>query len=141
MRAFFILIAVLCCTLSAASVLGDLKPSDGGAPVFQIFAGSAGKGGKIDISGRQPLLVVSAVSNIQESKDRKAVRLTMTRSDAHRFADITRQHVNNLLILESNGKVLEAMRVTSPVTDGVLAFESPDDTAMVDYLRKRFRLK
>lgn len=86
-------------------------------------------------------MVVSTVSNIQESKDRKAVRLTMTRSDAHQFADITRQHANDLLILESNGKVLEAMRVTSPVTDGVLAFESPDDAAMVDYLRKRFRLK
>ena len=38
-------------------------------------------------------------------------------------------------------KVLEAMRVTSPVTDGVLEFTYPDDAAVADYLRKRFRLK
>ena len=142
MRSLYIFIVAICCTFSAASTFADLKPSDGGAPVFQIFAASAGGASpKIDISGKQPLMVVSAVSDVQLSKDRKAVRLTMTRSDARRFADITRKHAKDLLILESNGKVLEAMRVASPVSDGVLEFEYPGDAAAVDYLRKRFRLK
>jgi hypothetical protein len=134
----------ICCTFVSTIVFADLKPADGGAPVFQIFAASSGGGGgspRIDISGKQPLMVVSAVSNVQLSNDRKAVRLILTRSDARRFADVTRKHGKELLILEANGKVLEAMRVSSPVTDGVLEFTYPDDSAVVDYLRKRFRLK
>ena len=134
----------ICCTFMFSIVLADLKPADGGAPLFQIFAASSGGGGgspRIDISGKQPLMVVSAVSNVQLSNDRKAVRLILTRSDARRFADITRKHAKELVILEANGKVLEAMRVSSPVTNGVLEFTYPDDAAVADYLRKRFRLK
>ena len=86
-------------------------------------------------------MVVSAVSNVQLSNDRKAVRLILTRSDARRFADVTRKHAKELLILEANGRVLEAMRVSSAVTNGVLEFTYPEDAAVADYLRKRFRLK
>ena len=86
-------------------------------------------------------MVVSAAANVQLSRDRKAVRIVLTPSDARRFADITRKHVHELLILEADGRVLEAMQVTSPVTNGTLEFSSPDDAAVVDYLRKRFRLK
>jgi hypothetical protein len=144
MRSPLFLITALCCTFFVTVAYADLKPADGGAPVFQVFAANAGGGGgspRVDISGKPPLMVVSTVSNVQLSKDRKAVRLTMNRSDAHRFAEITRKHAKDLLILESNGKVLEAMRVSSPVTDGVLEFEYPGDAAVADYLRKRFRLK
>src|SRR6266513_2851485 len=144
MKGFVVRLAVISVVFSCGTVFADLKPRDGAAPVFQIFAtGSGGGGGspRIDISGKQPLMVVASVTNVQLSNDRKAVRVTLTRSDARRFADITRKHGKELLILEANGKVLEAMRVTSPVTDGVMEFTYPDDAAVADYLRKRFRLK
>jgi len=145
MRHFLVRLAAICILVfSCTSLFADLKPRDGAAPLFQIFAASSGGGGgapRIDISGKQPLMVVSAVSNAQLSNDRKAVRVILTRSDARRFADITRRHGKDLLILEGNGKVLEAMRISSPVTDGVLEFTYPDDAAVADYLRKRFRLK
>jgi hypothetical protein len=86
-------------------------------------------------------MVVSTVSNLQLSNDRKAVRLTLTGPDARKFADITRKHGQELLVIEANGRVLEAMQVSSPVTNGVLEFTYPDDATVADYLRKRFRLK
>jgi hypothetical protein len=143
MRSLFILIAAVC-AVAPGKAWADIKPADGGAPIFQIFAASPSRAGgpaKIDISGQKPLMVVSAVSNVKVSKDHKAVGIILTRSDARRFADITRKHAKELLILEGNGKVLTAMRVTSPVTDGVLEFTYPDDAAVADYLRNRFRLK
>jgi hypothetical protein len=133
-----------CCTfLLSAGLAADLKPADGG-PVFSIFASgsTAGSGAPtINIAGKEPLMVVSTLSNVQLSDNRKAVRLTMTGPDTRKFAGITRKHLRELLVIEANGRVLEAMRVSSPVTNGVLEFTYPDDAAAADYLRKRFRLK
>lgn len=122
----------------------DIKPADGSAPVFLIFAaGSSSAAGspKIDISGKQPLMVVATAADVRLSKDRKAIRFTFSRNDARRFSDLTRKHANQFLVLQGNGKVLEAMQVSSPVTNGVLEFTYPDDAAVADYLKKRFGLK
>src|ERR1700730_13053524 len=139
-----LLISAMTVTAFSCAFSAELKPADGGAPIFRIFASGSVKGGSsspINIAGKSPLMVVSAAANVQISRDRKAVRIVLTPSDARRFADITRKHVHELLILEGDGRVLEAMQVTSPVTNGTLEFSSPDDAAVVDYLRKRFRLK
>jgi len=144
MRSVIHLIAAVCCSVLISNrAAADLKPADGGAPVFRIFAGSgAGSASSaINIAGKQPLLVVSAVKDAQLSRDHKAVRITLNFSDTRKFADITRKHPNELLILEANGRVLEAMKVGGPVTNGILEFAIPDDANVVDYLRKRFRLK
>jgi hypothetical protein len=85
--------------------------------------------------------VISSVADVRLSTDGKAVRIVLTSSDAKKFADITRKYNQDLLLLEGNGKILEAMRVSSPVQKGVLEFSRPDDDAVVDYLRQRFRLK
>jgi hypothetical protein len=144
MRRIGILIAVaVCWVLFGNRAAADLKPADGGAPVFRIFAGSGNGSASsaVNISGKQPLLVISTARDVQLSTDRKAVRITLNSSDARKFADITRKHVKELLILEGNGRVLEAMQVGAPVSNGILEFSYPDDANVVDYLRKRFRLK
>jgi hypothetical protein len=140
-----VLFAIAACfylIASAPGIAAEFKPVDGKAPVFRIFAAPI-EGGKatINLSGKQPLLVVSAVADVALSRDRKAVRIILTPSDAHRFADITRKHGKELLVLEANGTVLEAMRVEKPVTNGMLQFDYPNDAKVADYLRKRFRLK
>src|SRR5205085_3825194 len=114
--------------------------ADAGTPVFRIY-GSGAAGPQINIAGKQPLLVITTPANVQLSTDRKAVRLTLNPSDARRFAEITRKHRNEMLVLEANGRVLEAMQVAAPVTNGTIDFTYPDDAAVADYLRKRFRLK
>ena len=122
----------------------DVRPADAGAPLFRIFVAGAPTGSgtpSINVSGKPPLMIVSAVGDVQLSTDRKAVRLTLTSSDARKFAGITRKHVHDFLVLEANGRVLEVMQVSSPVTNGVLEFTYPEDAAVADYLRKRFRLK
>ena len=144
MRRVFALVAAGYCGVLFSLVAADRTPVEGGGPLFRIFAGDSagGSGGKtINIGGKKPLMVISAASDVQLSTDRKAVRLTLTTSDARKFGDVTRRHVNGLLVLEANGRVLEAMQVSSPVTNGVLQFDYPDDAVVADYLRKRFHLK
>lgn len=131
--------------LVSAAHAADIKPADGNAPVFRIFASSAGGGvnpdSAINLNGKKPLMILTSVAAIGESRDRKAVRLTLSSADARHFADITRKHPNDLLVLEANGRILEAIQATAPVTNGILEFTYPDDATVVDYLRKRFHLK
>src|SRR5437764_10801259 len=112
-----VLFAVVGGLVLNGATAAELKPS-GGGPLFRIFASGAGSGGgapKLSIAGSRPLLVISTVADVQLSRDRQAVRVTLTPADAKRFADVTRQHARDFLIIEANGKVLEAMQVTSPV--------------------------
>ena len=139
-----VLLGLSCCALSCAQLIAaDMTPA-GNGPVFQIFTTDLASGGgapKIDISGKQPVMIVTAAADVRVSKDHKAVRFTFTGNEARRFADLTRKHRNEFLILQGNGKVLEAMQVSSPVTNGILEFSYPEDAAVADYLKKRFRLK
>ena len=144
MRRFILVISAIGGVVVAQEAVADLRPADGTAAVFRVFASAAGPATgapTINISGKPPLMIVSAVADVQLSTDRKAVRLTLTSADARKFGDITRKHVKDFLVLEANGRVLEVMQVSSPVTNGVLEFTYPDDAAVADYLRKRFRLK
>src|SRR4051794_22644369 len=137
MRPFFPLVCAACALFVSAVFAASPKPADGGTPVFRIFGSGAAHGGgapQINIAGKEPLMVITTPANVQLSTDRKAVRLTLNPSDARRFADITRKHRNELLVLEANGRVLEAMQVAAPVANGRLDFTYPDDAAVADYL-------
>lgn len=87
-----------------------------------------------------PALVVSAVRDLRLAEDRKGVQITLTDEDARAFAILTRKYKGSDLLLESNGRVLEALHVTAPSVNGVMSFKYPDDAAVADYLRKRFRI-
>ena len=144
MKRLLFLVALGLVSFYSIIVGADLRPADAGAPLFRIFLASAPAGSgtrNINVSGKPPLMVVSAAHDVQVSTDHKAVRLTLTSSDARKFGDITRKHIHDFLVLEANGRVLEVMQVGAPVTNGMLEFIYPEDAAVADYLKKRFRLK
>src|SRR3954454_24973482 len=80
--------------IGGSVILGDRaaaeqKPTDGGSPIFRVFASGSAKGGSsstINIAGKPPLMIVSTAASVQLSQDRKAVRVVLTSADARKFA-------------------------------------------------------
>jgi hypothetical protein len=64
----------------------------------------------------------------------------LTEKDRKIFAALTHKYNHGLLLLEAPGGVLEAIQVTQPLDNGALEFSYPDDAAMAQYLRRRFKL-
>ena len=89
----------------------------------------------------QPIMVIATAANVEIANNGKVVRLTMIPSDARKFAEITRSHPNQLLVLVGRGRALQGVQVGSPVTNGVLEFRYPQEELAADYMRKRFRLR
>jgi hypothetical protein len=141
-RTMKILILVCSVALLHSTLYGEMKPQ-GGDAVFRIY--SSGRGGgtgtSLYMKTDQPLMVISTVADVQVTNDGKAVRLTMTQADARKFAEITRQHPNEMLILVGRGSALQAIQVGSPITNGVLEFRYPQEHLAADYVKYRFRLK
>jgi len=132
--------------LVTSAMAAEIKPTDPNTPLFQVFApipmkpaSSAGLAG-FTFDGKHPLLVVRSVSDLRLARDRKGVIIALTPGDAQKFAAITRKYNQGLLLLEAEGRVLEAMQVTTPITDGVIGFKYPDQAAVAEYLRRRFRI-
>jgi hypothetical protein len=120
----------------------DIRPTDPGTPVFRIFAPTPMKGdqSRLSFDNAHPLLIVSAVRDLRLADDRKGVQITLNDDDARAFAVLTRKYRGSDLLLESNGRVLEALQITAPCVNGVISFKYPDDAVVADYLRKRFRI-
>lgn len=127
---------------AAFGAAADIRPMDPGIPVFRIFLPTPVKGNPsgLTFDKAHPLLVVSAVRDLRLAEDRKGVQITLTDDDARAFAILTRKYKGNDLLLESNGRVLEALHVAAPSVNGVISFKYPDDALVADYLRKRFRI-
>jgi hypothetical protein len=132
--------------VTALAVGAEVKPTDPRTPLFRIFApipmksaGIAGPTG-FTFDARHPLVVISSVSDVRLDRDRKGVTIVLTPEDARKFAALTRKYNQGLLLLEAEGRVLEAMQVTAPVTDGVIVFKHPDDASAAEYVRRRFRI-
>jgi hypothetical protein len=89
---------------------------------------------------KHPLLVVRSVSDVRLARDGKGVLIILTPAEAQKFAGITRKYNQGLLLLEAENRVLAAMQIAAPITDGVLGFNYPDQAAVTEYLRRRFRL-
>jgi hypothetical protein len=135
--------ALLASTVFAA----DIKPADPATPLFRIFQALPRKGVQGNIHGPQvtldakrPLLVVWSVRDVRLAPDRKGVLLTLTEKDRKIFAALTHKYNQGLLLLESQGNILEAIYVTEPLENGMLEFKYPDDMAIAQYLRRRFKL-
>jgi hypothetical protein len=95
---------------------------------------------RLTFDNAHPLLLVSAVRDLRLADDRKGVQITLNDDDARGFAILTRKYKGNVLLLESNGRVLEALQITAPSVNGVITFKYPQDAVVADYLRKRFRI-
>ncbi len=139
-RSVVILISVLV-TGTVFGAAPDIRPADPG-PVFRIFTPIPMKGdqSRLTFDNAHPLLVVSAVRDLRLADDRKGVQITLNDNDARGFAVLTRKYKGNVLLLESNGRVLEALQITAPSVNGVITFKYPEDAVVADYLRKRFRI-
>jgi hypothetical protein len=140
-RFALILISVLFAGKAFAAA-PDIRPADPGTPVFRIFAPTPMKGdqSRLTFDNAHPLLAVSAVRDLRLADDRKGVQITLNPDDARAFAILTRKYKGSVLLLESNGRVLEALQITAPSVNGVMTFKYPEDAAVAEYLRKRFRI-
>jgi len=132
--------------LSAASHGADVAPADTTAPLFRIFAAIPMKPAdsavrtQLTFDAKHPLLVVRSVSDLRLARDQKSVLITLTSADRKKFTEITRKYDQGLLLLEATGRVLEAMHITAPVVDGIIGFKYPEEAAVAEYLRRRFRV-
>ncbi len=112
--------------LLAVARAAEYAPSDPSKPLFSIFAPTPMKTPvdalreRVTFDDKHPLLVVRSVSDLLLAGDNKDVLITLTPEDAKKFAAITRSHNGGLLLLEAEGKILEAMHVTAPIVDGII---------------------
>jgi hypothetical protein len=132
--------------LASPAFAADLKPADPSTPVFRIFQalpkGEQQKSGpaQITFDTKHPLLVVWSVGDLKLAPDHKSVLLLLTKKDRKAFAALTHKYNHGLLLLEAQGSVLEAIEIAEPVENGALEFKYPDDAAMAQYLRRRFKI-
>ena len=132
--------------LASSAFAADLKPADPSTPLFRIFQalpkGEQQKSGapQITFDAKRPVLVVWSVRDLKIGPDHKSVLLVLTEKDRKIFAALTHKYNHSLLLLEAQGGVLEAIQITQPLENGTLEFSYPDDAAMAQYLRRRFKL-
>ncbi len=133
--------------LASSAFAAEIKPVDAGTPLFRIFQALPGKaaqdntkGPEVTLDDKHPLLVVWSVRDVRLASDRKGVLLTLIEKDRKIFAALTHKYNQGLLLLEGQGNILEAFQITEPLENGVLEFRYPDDAAVAQYLRRRFKL-
>jgi hypothetical protein len=132
--------------LSAAAHGADITPADTTTPLFRIFAPIPMKPAdntirtQLTFDDKHPLLVVHSVRDLRLARDNKGVLITLKSADAKKFAEITRKYDQGLLLFEADRRVLEAMHITRPIVDGIIGFKHPDEGAVAEYLRRRFRI-
>jgi len=140
-------LAAIAGVMLAVPVIGaEIKPVDSSTPLFRIFApipvkpaNSAAPAG-LTFDAKHPLLVVSSVSDVRLARDRKGVVIVLMPVETQKFAAITRKYNQGLLLLEAQGRVLQVVQITAPITDGVIGFKYPDQAEVAEYLRRRFRI-
>ena len=138
------LFCVITATLLVVLPAAEYEPIDPSTPLFRIFApvpmktspGAPRK--QVTIDDKHPLLVVHSISDLLLAHDNKGVLITLTPIDAKKFAEITSKYNDRLLLLESEGQILEAMHITAPIVDGIIGFTYPEHATVAEYLRKRF---
>jgi hypothetical protein len=97
---------------------------------FQTLHGGDHSQGSVD--DKNPLLVVWAVRDLRLASDNKGVLITLTPKDAKVFSTITRKY--GYLVLDAGeGRPIEVMHVTAPITDGIIGFKHPDEAAAAEY--------
>jgi hypothetical protein len=138
------LFCVITATLVVALRAAEYEPVDPSTPLFRVFAPVPMKTSRgaprkhVTLDDKHPLLVVHSISDLLLANDNKGVLITLTPADAKKFGEITSKYNDRLLVLESEGQILEAMRITTPIVDGVLGFNYPQHATVAEYLRRRF---
>src|ERR1700720_1642931 len=133
--------------LASSALAAEIRPVDANTPLFRIFQALPSKAAQgntkspqVTLDDKRPLLVVWSVRDVRLAPDRKGVLLVLAERDRKIFAALTHKYNQGLLLLEAQGGVLEAIYITEPLENGVLEFRYPDDAAVAQYLRRRFKL-
>lgn len=128
------------------AALGDLKPVDSSAPVLQYFepVQIAPKPGHADAPNftfdqRKPLLIITSVRQLIPNRDGRGVTIVLNEKDKKRYAELTRQFKDRLLICVAASDVISVGVVTSPTENGMIEFSDARYTGHIaKYLRRRF---
>ena len=134
------LAALLVVVTSAAAA--DVKPADTSKPLFRILKFKTLQSGdrpKGEVDDEHPLLIVWALRDVRLARDDKGVLITLIPKDTKTFAAITRKY-GYLVFDAGEGRPIEVLHITAPITDGVIGFKPPEDAAAAEYLRRRLRL-
>jgi hypothetical protein len=138
-----------CAVLFFASLLfaAEIKPVDPGTPVFRIYLAFKSPnqqrtqpGPQVTFDSKLPLLVVWSARDVRVGRNGKGVVFALNDKDTAAFAALSRKYNHGLLLVEGQGRVLSAMEITEPLTNGVFEFNDRDDADVVKYLRRRFKL-
>jgi len=123
----------------------DIKPADTTKPLFRILkfntlrdAARERENAKGEVDDEHPMLVVWKLRDVQLARDNKGVLMTLTPEDTKRFAAVTSRY--GYLVFEGNGRALQALHITAPITEGIIGFKHPEEAAVAEYLRRRLRL-
>ena len=133
-------------TFAAVVCAAEIKPTNPALPVFRIFAPVPAKAqtrsepDQLTFDYKHPLLVVRSVIDVALGRDNKSVAIRLNPADAKKFAEITTAYKGRLLLLEGNGQVLSVLQITAPNVNGLIGFKHPEEGAVAQYLRRRFRL-
>jgi hypothetical protein len=133
-------------TFAAVVHAAGLKPINPTMPIFRIFAPVPAKAqtssqpDQLSFDDRHPLLVVRSVTDVVLGRDNKSVAIRLNPTDAKKFGEITTAYKGRLLLFEANGQVLSALQIIAPNGNGLIGFKHPEEEAIAQYLRRRFRL-
>jgi hypothetical protein len=134
--------ALLWLAAIASLEAAEIRPFDTSKPLFRVLKFQTLHGGdhpQGTVDDEHPLLVVWAVRDLRLASDDKGVLITLTPKDAKVFGTITRKY--GYLVLDAGeGRPIEVMHITAPITDGIIGFKHPEEAEAAEYLRRRFRL-
>ena len=120
----------------------ELKPADSQDAIFQVFEGIPKESDKpsFAIDFKNPLLVVSSLSDLVLAQDGKGVLIRLNERDTKIFAELTRKFQGRVLFVQCTETLIEGMRITAPIEDGYIEWKHPRSAEVAEYLRRRYRI-
>jgi hypothetical protein len=127
--------------LLVSTATGEIRPKEQGKPLFQVFELIQKRSGpNVRFDAQRPLLTVFTLRDIKLGRDKKSVGLALNDKDTRIFAALTRKFTGRLLLLRASDRAVQALEVKAPVQDGSIQFDHPQEAAMAEYFRRRFKM-
>jgi hypothetical protein len=128
----WLFVALFAVVTSAAAA--DIKPADSSKPLFRILKFKTLHGGdhpKGVADDEHPLLVVWSLRDVRLASDGKGVLITLSPKDTKTFAAITQKY-GYLIFDAAEGRPIEVLHITAPITDGIIGFKHPNEAAVAE---------
>jgi len=140
MKTFLVVTGAL--LLLAAPVAAEIRPTEPGKPLFEVFELIQKRAGSSNVSfdEKRSLLTVFTLGELILHRDKKSVLIVLNAKDTRAFAALTRKFNGRLLLLRASDRAVQALKIKSPVQNGSIQFDHPQDSPMAEYFRRRFRV-